>query len=120
MNVSPLHCLQSRLMRHALELGARTESNLTEDVTHLVAERPGSEKYRAAVGLRMHVVRPAWLEDLRRRWMAGEEVDADELLAQHRLDAFEGLTIALSGISDCERNTCSCLFCPTLGRSTLT
>ncbi|KAL4399717.1 protein kinase activating protein Dpb11 [Malassezia pachydermatis] len=92
------------LMTMAEQMGARVTANLTSDVTHLVASRPGSDKYRAAVQFHMHVVRPEWLYRIREAWLAGDDHMAWEAWADEwRLRPLEGLCIALSGIASAER-----------------
>jgi DNA replication regulator DPB11 len=87
----------------AVALGAKVEGNLTEGTTHLIAERPGSEKYYWAIKLGMPVVKPEWLKDLRRRWQRAEPIMFDDLVEEYRLDAFQGLTMAMAGVMDVEK-----------------
>lgn len=87
----------------AVALGAKVEGNLTEGTTHLIAERPGSEKYYWAIKLGMPVLKPEWLKDLRRRWQRAEPIAFDDLVEEYRLDAFQGLTMAMAGVMDVER-----------------
>lgn len=79
------------------------ESNLTESATHLIAREPGSDKYVWAVKLGMPVMRPSWLYDLRDRWMKADPIHFGDLIEEHRLDTFEGLTMAMAGVTDMEK-----------------
>lgn len=87
----------------AVALGAKVEGNLTEATTHLIAERPGSEKYYWAIKLGMPVLKPEWLKDLRKRWQRAEPIMFDDLVEEYRLDAFQGLTMAMAGVMDVEK-----------------
>ena len=100
-------CSQRELTAIALQLGGAVETHLTSAVTHLVARRPGSEKYRWAVRFGMHVVTPEWLYAAHDAWLAGDDtIDTETLDQTHRLGAFTGFYIALSGIDDAaERET---------------
>ncbi|SNX81602.1 related to DNA topoisomerase II binding protein [Melanopsichium pennsylvanicum] len=91
------------LTNYARELGARVEANLTEDVTHLIADRPGSEKYRFALELGMHIVSPEWIHDVRDAWLAGQDVDAQELEDRHQLPALSNTTICFSALGGTQR-----------------
>ena len=85
----------------AAQLGAAVEPNLTSGITHLVARKPGSEKYRWAVRFGMHVVSPTWLYAAHDAWLAGDDtLDTPALDEQHRLGALAGFFVALSGIDD--------------------
>ncbi|PWN49906.1 hypothetical protein IE53DRAFT_122024 [Violaceomyces palustris] len=101
--------LKPTLAKHASQMGARVEGNLTEDVTHLVARTPGSEKYRCALSLGMHIVRPDWILQMRERWLQGEDVDPQKLQEQHRLKALEGLTISFSALPSDQRRALKAL-----------
>ncbi|PWZ02735.1 hypothetical protein BCV70DRAFT_196983 [Testicularia cyperi] len=91
------------LTHYAKELGARVEGNLTEDVTHLIADRPGSEKYRFALELGMHIVSPDWITQVRERWLQGEDVDAEALQTTYNLAALQNTTVCFAGLSGSER-----------------
>ncbi|PWN33525.1 uncharacterized protein FA14DRAFT_173318 [Meira miltonrushii] len=87
----------------AVALGAKVEGNLTEGTTHLIAKQPGSEKYYWAIKLGMPVLKPEWLKDLRRRWQRAEPIMFNDLMEEYRLDAFQGLTMAMAGVMDVEK-----------------
>lgn len=103
ISITGLSESKATLTQHARELGARVEGNLTEDVTHLIADRPGSEKYRFALELGMHIVSPAWILDIRDAWLKGEDVDAEELEQHHQLPALSNITICFSAVTGPER-----------------
>lgn len=94
---------KAALTQYARELGARVEGNLTEDVTHLIADRPGSEKYRFALDLGMHIVHPDWIMRVREAWLQGEDVDAEELEQQRQLPALSNTVICFSALAGAER-----------------
>ena len=45
---------------------------------------------------------PLWIEDAHRQWLEGKEVDVSEESEKYRLQPFNGLKIAISGIEPCE------------------
>ncbi|WFD00978.1 protein kinase activating protein dpb11 [Malassezia yamatoensis] len=97
--------MQQELVQIAQQLGAKVHRNLTSEVTHLIARKPGSEKYRCAVRFGMHVIRPDWLYVVREAWLGGEDhVDVDALAMQARLGALEQLHLAFSGLDSAQRN----------------
>lgn len=73
ISITGLGDVKAALTQYARELGARVEGNLTEDVTHLIADRPGSEKYRYALELGMHIV----FEDLLQHSLALRVVEGN-------------------------------------------
>uniref|UniRef100_V5F340 BRCT domain-containing protein n=1 Tax=Kalmanozyma brasiliensis (strain GHG001) TaxID=1365824 RepID=V5F340_KALBG len=103
ISITGLSESKASLTQCARELGARVEGNLTEDVTHLIADRPGSEKYRFALELGMHIVSPAWILDIRDAWLKGEDVDAEELEQHHQLPALSNTTLCFSAVTGAER-----------------
>ena len=103
ISITGLGDVKQSLTQYARELGARVEGNLTEDVTHLIADRPGSQKYRFALELGMHIVSPNWILDLRDAWLSGEDVDAEQLEHQHQLPALSNTTICFSALTGAER-----------------
>lgn len=103
ISITGLSDLKPILTQYARELGARVEGNLTEDVTHLIADRPGSEKYRFALQLGMHIIRPDWILDVRQAWLAGDNVDAEQLEQQHQLPALSNITLCFSALVGAER-----------------
>ncbi|CBQ67692.1 related to DNA topoisomerase II binding protein [Sporisorium reilianum SRZ2] len=105
ISITGLGDTKATLTQYARELGARVEGNLTEDVTHLIADRPGSEKYRFALELGMHIVSPDWILEVRQAWLAGEDVDAEQLEHQHQLPALSNTTICFSALAGAQRRT---------------
>ncbi|TKY90521.1 hypothetical protein EX895_000519 [Sporisorium graminicola] len=105
ISITGLGDSKATLTQYARELGARVEGNLTEDVTHLIADRPGSEKYRFALELGMHIVSPGWILEVRQAWLSGEDVDAEELELQHQLPALSNTTICFSALAGAQRRS---------------
>ena len=94
---------KSTLTKYASQMGAQVEGNLTEDVTHLIAEQPGSEKYRCALELGMHILHPDWITECRSLWLQGDDVDPEKLQERHRLKPIQGIVLSLAGLSSPER-----------------
>ncbi|SPO42925.1 related to DNA topoisomerase II binding protein [Moesziomyces antarcticus] len=103
ISITGLSEAKAALTQYARELGARVEGNLTEDVTHLVADRPGSQKYRFALDLGMHIVSPDWIHAVRDAWLQGDDVDALQLEQQHLLPPLSNTTICFSSLQAAER-----------------
>ncbi|KAI0667909.1 hypothetical protein C8Q78DRAFT_1195697 [Trametes maxima] len=94
---------KTSLFKLALELGAQTLSDLTDRVTHLIAEEAGSPKYRCALENRIPIMHPSWIIESHKVWLRGDDVDVAESLEQHRLPPFAGVVLCISGIEDVSR-----------------
>ncbi|GAA6039213.1 hypothetical protein JCM8097_000472 [Rhodosporidiobolus ruineniae] len=81
LNVSVSGCAGRKedLLELAVQYGAQRHGGLQEDTTHLVTDRPEGQKYQVALARRMHVMQPEWLEAVREAWIAGEQVDWEQL-----------------------------------------
>ncbi|KAL9051998.1 MAG: hypothetical protein Q9162_005663 [Coniocarpon cinnabarinum] len=91
----------------AREMGAYTRLDLTKEATHLVVGAVDTPKYKYVARERpdMHVLLPSWLEAVREKWMAGEDVDADSLALTHRLPTLWSLEICVTGFNDLQQRT---------------
>lgn len=90
-------------------MGGNFVSALTSSVTHLVAGEVGSKKYHVAVGLKLPVMQPKWVNlfwEKEQRTLSHASSDAYDHL---RLPAFKGLTITLSQVSPAERKVLQAL-----------
>ncbi|CDZ97539.1 Nucleotide excision repair factor NEF2, RAD4/CUT5 component [Phaffia rhodozyma] len=85
------------LFNKSHELGAQTEMNLTDTVTHLVSQDFTSEKYKVALSLGLPILSAEWIKDSHRIWTEGGEVDLPTSIAKHRLPIFRDLRICMSG-----------------------
>ncbi|KAI0648707.1 hypothetical protein C8Q79DRAFT_1007282 [Trametes meyenii] len=94
---------KTSLFKLALELGAQTLNDLTDKVTHLVAEEAGSAKYRCALGNRIPIMHPSWVIESHKVWLRGDDVDVAESIEQYRLPPFAGVVLCVSGIEDVNR-----------------
>lgn len=83
-------------------MGAVIKLDLTSDVTHLIVGDTNSAKYRYVARCRedVKVLRPEWMEELRRVWMDGGEVDSEGLEKAYRLPTFYNLKICLTGFDN--------------------
>ncbi|PFH51104.1 hypothetical protein AMATHDRAFT_80477 [Amanita thiersii Skay4041] len=88
------------LFRQALELGATSTSALTDRVTHLIATEHGGAKYWCAVERQVPVMKPSWITESYEIWLRGDDVDLNKSIAAHKLPAFSGLVLSLSGSFD--------------------
>ncbi|TFK81684.1 hypothetical protein K466DRAFT_666976 [Polyporus arcularius HHB13444] len=91
---------KTSLFKLALELGAQCLSDLTDRVTHLIAEEAGSPKYRFALENRIPIMRPSWIIESHQVWLHGDDVDVPFSIKQHRLPPFTGVVLCVSGIED--------------------
>ncbi|KAI0353702.1 hypothetical protein OH77DRAFT_1505190 [Trametes cingulata] len=94
---------KTSLFKLALELGAQSVSDLTDRVTHLIAEEPGSAKYRCALENRIPIMHPSWITESHKIWLRGDDVHVDESIRQYRLPPFSGVVLCVSGIEDVNR-----------------
>ena len=86
-------------------MGAVHKLDLTADVTHLAVGSITTPKYQYVAKDRpdIKVLDPAWIEAVRDAWMEGGEVDVIALEEKHRLPAFSGLQICVTGFDDMEQ-----------------
>ncbi|KZT06146.1 uncharacterized protein LAESUDRAFT_701065 [Laetiporus sulphureus 93-53] len=96
---------KTTLFKMAIELGATSSNDLTDKVTHLLALEPGSAKYRCALENKVPIMHPSWVIESHKVWLKGDDVDFKESEIQHRLPAFSGITVCVSGIEDIHRRT---------------
>ncbi|OSC98510.1 hypothetical protein PYCCODRAFT_1480561 [Trametes coccinea BRFM310] len=94
---------KTSLFKLAVELGAGTVSDLTDRVTHLIAEEPGSAKYRCALENRIPIMHPSWITESHKVWLRGDDVDVAESIKNYRLPPFSGVVLCVSGIEDVNR-----------------
>jgi len=86
-------------------MGAAHTLDLTADVTHLIVGNITTPKYRYVARERpdVKVLRPDWLESVRKAWMEGGDVDVEALEQEHRLPTFSGLHICVTGFVDVDQ-----------------
>ncbi|EMD33540.1 hypothetical protein CERSUDRAFT_160532 [Gelatoporia subvermispora B] len=96
---------KTTLFKQAIELGAQYDSDLRDNITHLVAEVPGSAKYKCALANKIPIMHPSWVTDSYEIWLRGDDVDVQEMTRKHRLPIFSGVILVLSGFEDIERRT---------------
>ncbi|THH28236.1 hypothetical protein EUX98_g5958 [Antrodiella citrinella] len=89
--------------KQAIELGAQSLSDLTDRVTHVIAEVPGSAKYTCALMNGTPIMHPSWITESYKVWLRGDDVDLRDSVARHRLPIFNDVVITVSGISSVER-----------------
>lgn len=94
---------QIRLGEAAVHMGAVHKLDLTSDVTHLLVGQVDSAKYKHVAKERpdVHVLRPDWVEEVRKSWLAGGDTDVADLEERFRLPTFFGLHICVTGFNDC-------------------
>ncbi|TDL25835.1 hypothetical protein BD410DRAFT_765587 [Rickenella mellea] len=91
---------KSTLLTKARELGAQISHPLTDSVTHLIAEKPGTAKYTYCVENHLPIMKPSWITDCHAKWLNGDDIDFNEALLNHRLPAFPSVRLCLTGFDD--------------------
>ncbi|CCO29651.1 putative aminotransferase C660.12c [Rhizoctonia solani AG-1 IB] len=88
------------LIPKARELGATCSSDFTDLTTHLVADAPGSAKHKCAVELGIPVCTSDWIIETHRRWLAGDDIDAEESVSVYSLPPLKGVIVCVTGLND--------------------
>ncbi|KAJ5713092.1 uncharacterized protein N7483_010273, partial [Penicillium malachiteum] len=93
---------KTQLANAAKEMGAIERPDLTSEVTHLFVGSTDSAKYQFVARERndVLVLQPGWIEAVRELWMQGEDFDIQALEKEHKIPAFFGLTLCITGFSD--------------------
>ncbi|KAH8094535.1 hypothetical protein BXZ70DRAFT_1072697 [Cristinia sonorae] len=94
---------KTTLFKQAIELGAQSLSDLTDRVTHVIAEVPGSAKYKCALENGIPIMHPSWITESYKIWLRGDDVDFAQSVIKHRLPIFNDVYVTLTGISNIER-----------------
>ncbi|TCD70891.1 hypothetical protein EIP91_001199 [Steccherinum ochraceum] len=88
---------KTTIFKQAIELGALSSSDLTDKVTHVIAEEPGSAKYKCALENGIPIMHPSWIIESYKIWLKGDDVDLAESVKQHRLPILNGVVVTLTG-----------------------
>ncbi|KAJ1307788.1 hypothetical protein OPQ81_001874 [Rhizoctonia solani] len=88
------------LLAKARELGATCSSDFTDLTTHLVADAPGSAKYKCAVELGIPVCTSDWINETHKRWLAGDDIDPEESVSAHLLPPLKGVVVCVTRLED--------------------
>ncbi|EPY50801.1 BRCT domain-containing protein Rad4 [Schizosaccharomyces cryophilus OY26] len=116
---------RTEISTKAIKLGASYKSDLTKDVTHLIAGDFDTPKYKFAAKSRpdMKIVSQEWIPRLYDRWVEGEDLESDLLISKFTLPALFKCRVCLTNIEQPERfqleNTVcenGGTFCPDLTR----
>ncbi|KAI6143841.1 hypothetical protein EDD17DRAFT_1421986, partial [Pisolithus thermaeus] len=91
------------LFKKAFELGALSNSDFTDKVTHLIANVHGGAKYTCALERKIPIMTPEWINESHSIWLRGDDVDFRESVSKHRLPVFSGVILSMSGIDDADR-----------------
>ncbi|WBW70620.1 BRCT domain protein Rad4 [Schizosaccharomyces osmophilus] len=116
---------RTEISTKAIKLGATYKSDLTKDVTHLIAGDFDTPKYKFAAKSRpdMKIVSHEWIPRLYDRWVEGEDLESDLLISKFTLPALFKCRVCLTNIEQPDRfqleNTIcenGGTFCPDLTR----
>ncbi|KAF8512497.1 hypothetical protein JB92DRAFT_2928157 [Gautieria morchelliformis] len=88
------------LFSRAQELGAVRSNDFTDKVTHLIADAPGSAKYKCAVERNLPILKATWVEEAYHTWLNGGVVNLEQTMSDHRLPVFSGVKLCITGMED--------------------
>ncbi|KAL5525831.1 hypothetical protein ACEPAG_7168 [Sanghuangporus baumii] len=91
------------LYQQAVQLGAQTSSDLTDRVTHLICESPGTPKYNYCVEHGIPILQSSWISDIYEKWINGENINAEKIAVMHRFPTFKSVKLCMTAINDVER-----------------
>ncbi|KAG0142694.1 hypothetical protein CROQUDRAFT_717565 [Cronartium quercuum f. sp. fusiforme G11] len=97
--------VKSQARAYAEKLGGTVTKALTLDVTHLICDKPGSDKYCAAIDNNIKVMLPMWLEALYSSFTEGENVDVAKITTRYAMKPFHNLKFSITGSSSIPRTT---------------
>lgn len=94
--------VRSRLAEWIQQMGAEHRLDLTSDVTHLLVASTDTPKYKYVARERddVTVLRPEWVDAVRKYWMNAQAINLNALTAEYRLPTFAGLKICVTGFDD--------------------
>ncbi|PLW08538.1 hypothetical protein PCANC_22618 [Puccinia coronata f. sp. avenae] len=95
--------IYSQAIAYAEKLGARIEKALTMHTTHLICDRPGSEKYNVALNHSIRIMLPLWLETLYSSFTEGEDIDLDDITRRYTMKPLHTLKLAITGKASSSR-----------------
>ncbi|KAF9575401.1 DNA topoisomerase 2-binding protein 1 [Mortierella alpina] len=84
-------------------MGGEVSADLTQDITHLIASKVGSEKYMVAFGLGIPVVELAWLYTIHGLWTKGQPVDVQKAASDFSTGPLKGCSVCVTGFVTNER-----------------
>ncbi|KAF9942997.1 DNA topoisomerase 2-binding protein 1 [Mortierella alpina] len=84
-------------------MGGEVSADLTNDITHLIASKAGSEKYMVAFGLGIPVVELAWLYTIHGLWTKGQPVDIQKAATEFSTGPLKGCNVCVTGFVTDER-----------------
>ena len=93
---------RDRFAKYIEDMGGKHERDLTELVTHLIANKPGSQKYKFAAKLGMRLMTSDWIQVMHDRWCRAESFVLEELEKEYVMKPLHGLKIAMTAFSDRE------------------
>lgn len=91
---------RSAIIRQAVEMGAVSQADLTSDVTHLIAARSQTEKYKFAARHRtdLKLMSVAWISACHAIWITGKDVNLPLMEEKYRLPVFHGLKVCVTNL----------------------
>ncbi|THY01007.1 hypothetical protein D6D03_06115 [Aureobasidium pullulans] len=94
--------LRDKLNDLAKSMGAVHRLDLTADVTHLIVGNIDTPKCKHTAKERpdIHVLKPEWINAIRKAYMEDQDIDVDALAQEYRLPVFYNLHICVTGFED--------------------
>jgi DNA replication regulator DPB11 len=85
-------------------MGAQHKYDLTSEVTHLIVGEYNTPKYRYVAKERpdVKIMKPEWIEAVRKLWINDEYIDLQALQIEYTLPTFSQLKICMTGFEDRE------------------
>ncbi|EEB07021.1 BRCT domain-containing protein Rad4 [Schizosaccharomyces japonicus yFS275] len=97
---------RTEIFSKAAKLGAICKSDLTRDVTHLIAGDFDTPKYKFAARVRSDLafLKDSWIPDLYNSWLTGEEIDPTHWQLEYTLPALFSTRVCITNIDQPERS----------------
>ncbi|KAK9765595.1 protein kinase activating protein dpb11 [Basidiobolus ranarum] len=95
--------IKQTLYSQVEELGGRIQPDFTAEVTHLIADKVGSEKYKAAIRCQIPILTPSWTEQCYQYFKNSEDFEPNAISKLHVLSPLAGCCICVTGLSGDER-----------------
>ncbi|KAK3807596.1 MAG: hypothetical protein J3Q66DRAFT_355815 [Benniella sp.] len=86
------------LSKKISHMGGQVSDELDKNVKYLVASDSGQDEYKAALRLRIPVLKPGWISDIYKQWTKGQSVDMDKAVEKFAMGPLSGCGICVTGL----------------------
>ncbi|PVG04108.1 hypothetical protein CPB86DRAFT_778348 [Serendipita vermifera] len=80
-------------------MGGTHSNDFTDATTHLIADGPGSQKYKCAVERDIPILKSSWVYAAHEKWLAADNFSLEALMEEHRHLPFIGMRFCVTGIN---------------------